>query len=110
MNDNPNKKLWECIKDMDCNECKEHSAVEAKLEFGEKAMDRFLVFMDDQTKRSYQILVGIIFCLLTGMVSIYVGYDKSDRQQKQSYKNISEKETVGVGVLNNIKSKIKVPK
>ena len=62
-----------------CEDCTEHKGIEERLNSGDKMMDRFEKFMDHQIKRTEHIFIGIIFILLTGLVSIGISvyqYDK----------------------------------
>ena len=64
-----------------CEDCTEHKGIEERLNSGDKMMDRFEKFMDHQIKRTEHIFIGIIFILLTGLISVGIQiyqYDQKD--------------------------------
>ena len=78
------------MNDLNCDDCKEHSGVVARLSAGDELMNDFKAFMKEQTKRSYQILVGIIFCLLTGIISIAFNFANDKPTRQTYYKNSTQ--------------------
>jgi hypothetical protein len=55
-----------------CTSCDQHSGLVRTYEIHGEIMKRFDVYMIDQTKRSFSLLIGIILCLVTGLVTIGV--------------------------------------
>lgn len=57
---------------MSCSHCQEHSGVIMTTESHTAMLDKFDVYMVKQTDRTFALLIGIILCLCTGLVSVYI--------------------------------------
>ena len=68
-----------------CTACTEHSGLVRTYEIHGKILEKFDKYIDDQTHRTYQLMIGIIFCLLTGLVSVYFGYMGNRQPTPQGY-------------------------
>jgi len=74
---------------LDEKRCKEHSGIVARLLILDKAMVKFEAYMEKQNVRTLSIMIGIILCLLTGFISIYVS-TASSRLLRASQYNVNE--------------------
>jgi len=69
--------------------CSHHSGIVSDLSHGDRLMQKFEVYMEVQTKRMYTLMVGIILCLLTGFVSIYISSVTNPRLTYASFLDMS---------------------
>ena len=62
-----------------CVECPEHSGIQARQdnqsEIVRHLVTKFDRFVDDANAHRTQMLVGIILCLMAGLLSVYFSYE-----------------------------------